>query len=138
MRMQIRGDDGQWYCPDPGQWDALTRLRDSAAKVESDTGLVIIVIRSMMPVRLGPFTVRVRAWGITVNDSADQPTETGWTRVRTVKSAADVIRGIGLGAWVLTGFMRGRGLPPGAGLSCESQGALTDQDSVNTPPGKVE
>lgn len=105
MSRQVRDDDGRWYCPDPGRWDALTRLRDSAAKVEADTGLVIIVMRSAMRVRLGPFTVRVRAWAITARDSADRPREAGWTRVRTAKSAADIIRGIGLGTRVLTHFM---------------------------------
>jgi hypothetical protein len=101
--MQVRGDDGQWYCPDPGQWDALTRLRDSAAKVEAESGLVVVVVRSRMRVRLGPLTVRVLAWTITVGDSVDRPCESGWARVRTAKSAADVIRGIGLGARVRTG-----------------------------------
>lgn len=98
MRMRLRDHTGAWYHPDSGRWDKLTHLRDSAAKVESDTGVAIIVARTRMPVRIGPLRLRARMFEVAVSDKTDRPGRAGWTRVRTAKSAADIIRGIGLGA----------------------------------------
>lgn len=98
MRRRLRDHTGAWYDPDPRRPDRLTRLREAAAKVEADTGVVIIVARARLPVRIGPFTFGARMFEVAVADHIPGPVRAGWTRVRTASSAADIIRGIGLGA----------------------------------------